>query len=529
MQALPTGIQSFETLRVGNYLYVDKTGQILRLIERGRTIFLSRPRRFGKSLLVSTLQALFQGRKDLFEGLYIVDKVDWEKHYPVIKLDWSNITHTSTETIERAAMAHLREMAASFDITLTQEYAADCFGELIRLLHQKNGKQVVVLVDEYDMPILDALNKQVEQIDEIREFLQNFYRVLKGADEHIRFVFMTGITKFAKVSVFSALNNLVDVTLNPAYATLCGYTQEELESYFTPHLEELAVAHNYGVPEALAKIRRWYNGFSWDGETPVYNPFSTLVLFEQQRFTNSWFETGTPTFIVDIIKERNDVQLLLESSQMKQSDFNSFDYRTLNTQLLLFQSGYLTVKKIEQEEFEDEVIFTLGVPNYEVRQSLMNYLTGSFTGYPVGDTGSMRSRMIKQLLDGDAAAFETSLKALFANIPYQLHIKREAYYHSMLLLWLNMLGFHVEAEVSTSRGRIDAVWTWKERAVIVEVKYASRGALETLLDAAMEQIKEKGYCERYAATYQRVAQVAVAFSGKRIGCRMKEFSLNQKK
>ena len=374
----------------------------------------------------------------------------------------------------------------------------------------------------------DALNKQVEQIDEIREFLQNFYRVLKGSDEYLRFVFMTGVTKFAKVSVFSALNNLLDVTLNPAYATLCGYTQEELESCFAPHLEELAAVHHCDVPEALAKIRRWYNGFSWDGNNTVYNPFSTLALFEQHTFTNLWFETGTPTFIVDIIKQRNDVQLLLESSQMKQSDFNSFDYRTLNTQLLLFQSGYLTVKKIEQEEVGDEQIFTLGVPNYEVRQSLMDYLTGSFTGYPVGNTGSMRSRMIKQLLNGDAAAFETSLKALFANIPYQLHIKREAYYHFMLLLWLNMLGFHVEGEVSTDKGRIDAVWTWKERAVIVEVKYASRGALKTLLDTAMEQIKKKGYCERYAATHDRVAQLAVGFSGKRIGCRMKELSPNQK-
>ena len=244
MQELPIGIQSFEKLRSGNYLYVHKTRQILRLIEYGSVLFLSRPRRFGKSLLVSTLQALFEGRKDLFEGLYIADKVDWEQRYPVIKLYWSNITHTSAGTIERAAMAHLRALAASFDITLTQEYAADCLSELIRLLHHKTGRQVVALVDEYDMPMLDALNEAPELIEDIRKFLQNFYRVLKGADEHLRFVFMTGITKFAKVSVFSALNNLLDVTFDAEYATLCGYTQEELESRFAPHLEELAAAHN---------------------------------------------------------------------------------------------------------------------------------------------------------------------------------------------------------------------------------------------------------------------------------------------
>ncbi|MDR0603653.1 MAG: AAA family ATPase [Bacteroidales bacterium] len=236
-----------------------------------------------------------------------------------------------------------------------------------------------------------------------------------------------------KDSVFSTLNNLVHITLHPAYDTLCGYTQEELESCFAPLLEELAAAYHCNVPETLTKIRRWYNGFS------------TLVFFEQQTFTNLWVETKTATCIVAIIKKYNNIQLMLKSPQMKQSDFNSFDYQTLNTQLLLFQSEYLTVKRIEQEQVADELMFTFEVLNYELRLSLMDYLTG----YPVDNTGSMRSRMIKQLLNSDVTAFETSLKVLFANIPYQLYIKRQAYYHSMLLLWLNMLGFHVEAEVST--------------------------------------------------------------------------------
>jgi hypothetical protein len=338
---------------------------------------------------------------------------------------------------------------------------------------------------------------------------------------------MTGITKFAKVSVFSALNNLIDVTFDVEYTTLCGYTQEELESCFAPRLEELAAVHNCDVPEVLAEIRHWYNGFSWDGKNSVYNPFSTLVLLLQKNFTNLWFETGSPTFLVNLMKERNDVRLLLEPTQMKQSELNSFDYHSLDTKILLFQSGYLTVKEIAREKFGMEAIFTLGVPNEEVRQSLMEYLTSSFASCPVGHTISMRSRMMEQLLDGNVAAFEASLKELFANIPYQLHIKREAYYHSLLLLWLNMLGFHVDAEVSTNKGRIDAVWTWKDRAVIAEVKYASKGALKTLLDTAMAQIKEKGYCERYAASHQRVAQLAVAFSGKRIGVEMKELPLSR--
>jgi hypothetical protein len=361
MQELPVGIQSFEKLRKGNYLYVDKTRQILRLIERGSVLFLSRPRRFGKSLLVSTLQALFEGRKDLFEGLYIADKVDWEQRYPVIKLDWSNFKHTKAEEMENGMTAFLKEIAQGYQITLAQDYASNCFRELLFRLHQKTGRQIVVLVDEYDMPILDALNKQVEQIDEIREFLQEFYKVLKGADEHLRFVFRTGITKFAKVSVFSALNNLVDVTFDAEYAALCGYTQVELESCFAPHLEELAAAHKCDVPEVLAKIRRWYNGFSWDGETSVYNPFSTLVLLLQKKFTNLWFETGTPTFLVNLMKERNDVRLLLEPVQMKQAEYNVFDYRTLDTKQLFFQSGYLTIKNAAQSSFNEELVYTLGV------------------------------------------------------------------------------------------------------------------------------------------------------------------------
>ncbi|MDR3333485.1 MAG: ATP-binding protein [Treponema sp.] len=318
------------------------------------------------------------------------------------------------------------------------------------------------------------------------------------------------------------LNNLIDVTFEVEYTTLCGYTQEELESYFVPDLKELAVAHNCGVPDVLEKIRYWYNGFSWDGKISVYNPFSTLLLLRQKNFTNLWFETGTPTFLINLIKERNDVKLLLEPAFMKQADYNNFDYRTMDTKLLLFQSGYLTIKEAVKSCFNEELIYTLDIPNEEVRQSLMNHLTSSFAVYSVVQTTAARERMMEALFKGDVTVFETSLKELFANIPYQLHIKREAYYHSLLLLWLNMLGFHVDAEVSTDKGRLDAVWTWEDRAVIAEVKYAGRGAVKTLLDTAMEQIKGKGYYERY--THRRIALLAVAFAGKRIACQMREFS-----
>jgi hypothetical protein len=270
---LPIGIQTFSKLRKGNYLYVDKTREIHRMISSGDVFFLSRPRRFGKSLLISTLEAIFKGEKALFEGLYIADKVDWNERYPVIKLDWSSLKHTSAEEMERGTAIYLNQKAAAYGITLEQKQASNRFGELIQRLHEKAGRQVVVLVDEYDMPILDALNGPAEVIDEIRKFLQSFYKVLKAADEHLRFVFLTGVSKFSKVSIFSGLNNLNDITLDAEYAALCGYTQDELEQCFDSEIDGMAAAQQLSRQELLDRIRHWYNGFSWDGSTAVITLF----------------------------------------------------------------------------------------------------------------------------------------------------------------------------------------------------------------------------------------------------------------
>jgi hypothetical protein len=522
LQPLPIGIQSFTNLRSNGYLYVDKTQEIYRLITSGRVFFLSRPRRFGKSLLVSALEALFKGNKELFEGLYIYDKVNWDKKYPVIKLDWSGIRHTQDTEMEEGLSFFMHETAAYYGITLTQKYAANCFDELLRRLHEKTGSQAVVLVDEYDMPILDALNEEAEIQDSIHKFLQSFYKVLKAADDHLRFVFLTGVSRFSKVSIFSGLNNMNDITMDAQYAAICGYTQDELEQYFAPYIKQIADTEKSTPSEIVTKIRNWYNGFSWDGVVSVYNPFSTLLLCNKKVFKNYWFETGTPTFLINLIKERNDVQLLLEPSQMQASEFNSFDYQTLDTKLLLFQTGYLTVKQAAQDLFGDQLVYTLGIPNEEVRSSLMEYLVSDFAVYPVSNTATMRSRMMRELLDGDVSSFEQSMRELFARIPYQLHIPRESYYHSLLLLWLNLLGFAVEAEVSTDKGRIDAVWTWNDRVVIAEVKFALDGAVEPLLEDALNQIHDRRYYERYTGKHRRIALLAIAFAGREIACRIKE-------
>jgi hypothetical protein len=295
-----------------------------------------------------------------------------------------------------------------------------------------------------------------------------------------------------------------------------------LVSCFAEHITDFALSEHVSESEIVESIRRWYNGFSWDGRTVVYNPFSTLILFENKRFADYWFASATPTFLINLLRERNDVNLLLESTQIQSSGFDSFDPATIDTKLLLFQTGYLTVKSVARSRFGEELVYTLDIPNREVRQALMTYLVAAYAAYPVSNTAPMRERMLEQLFDGDAEPFERSIQEMFARIPYQLHIPREAYYHSMLLLWLNLLGFEVMAEIPTDKGRIDAVWTWEDRVVIAEIKYVGKGACATLLDAALAQIKKNRYHERYAGSNRRIAFLAVAFAGKKIACRMEE-------
>jgi hypothetical protein len=524
MKMLPIGIQSFLDLRNKNYLYVDKTDGIHRLITSGKTFFLSRPRRFGKSLLISTLEEIFKGNKSLFEGLYIYDKIDWTEQHPVIRLDFGGRANNSGKELKISLTHFVETIAKNNQLSLSENALPDKFRELIEELHHQTGQQVVVLIDEYDKAITDNLSTP-DVVEENRKILHDFYQILKAADEHLRFVFLTGVSKFSKVSIFSGLNNLNDITLDAQYATICGYTQTELDFYFAPYIERLAELEKTNKLELIERIKHWYDGYSWDGITSVYNPFSTLLLFNKNAFGNYWFATGTPTFLVNLIKERNDVKLLLEPSQMQASNFDSFDYQVMDTKLLSFQTGYLTVKRVDKDPFGGIPLYTLNIPNEEVRQALTEHLLGSYVAYPLSDTAPMRSRMLRQLFDGDPSAFERSMQEMFARIPYQLHIPREAYYHSMLLLWLNLLGFDVQAEVPTDKGRIDAVWTWENRVVIAEIKYAEQGTVEPLLDEALAQIHERRYYERYAGSNRRIALLAVAFAGKEIACRMIEHDL----
>ncbi|GHT62441.1 hypothetical protein AGMMS50239_15760 [Bacteroidia bacterium] len=388
MKNLPIGIQSFKKLREENRLYVDKTKYILQLVTTGSVYFLSRPRRFGKSLLVSTMTALFQGKKSLFEGLDIYDKWDWTQTNPVIRLDFAGINNDTAANLQADLEKVILKTAQEYGISLTRE-AAGSFFELISKLHQTTGRQVVVLIDEYDKPIIDHLT-DLSVAEENRNVLKSFYGILKPADEHLRFVLLTGVSKFNKVSIFSELNNLNDITMDDRYASICGYTQTELETCFDEYIERLQEEYQMEKTDVLNTIRKWYDGYSWDGSTSVYNPFSTLLLFDKKIVSNYWFETGTPTFLINLIKEKNGIQFVLDSIMVEDAAFIGYDIRQIDIVPILFQTGYLTVKS-KQTPAMAPPEYILGVPNKEVHDSLMRFLVSGYANFPVSQTDNLNS------------------------------------------------------------------------------------------------------------------------------------------
>ncbi|MDR1115500.1 MAG: ATP-binding protein [Tannerella sp.] len=518
MKNLPIGTQSFEILRSQDLLYVDKTGLIHRMVTTGRIYFLSRPRRFGKSMLISTLHALFSGRKELFEGLYIYDKWDWSRSNPVIRIDWIAVKHDTPEEIERSLSSHLKRMARNYEITLFSEYASDCFTELIEELHRKTGEKVVVLVDEYDAPILDVMSKSPTELKAIQDSLQNIYKILKATDEHLQFIFLTGISKFAKLSIFSALNSPKDITMDDRYASLCGYTQEELEHNFSEHIDAMIAKEGDTRENLLDRTRQWYDGYTWDGKTSVYNPYSTLLMFDTQIISNYWFASGTPTFLMEKLKKQNDIELVTEPVLAESEIFDSFDPSHIENIPLLFQTGYLTVKN--RELIHSIPQYTLGVPNREVRDSLMKYITSAYSNVPLSQLAVLTRKMSEQLADLDAGGFARSIRTMLENIPYNIQIGNEKYYHSLFLSWMNVLGFKAHGEVMTGSGRIDAVLEQPDTVVVCELKYHLKTSTATLLRHAMKQIHDKKYYEKYLGNGKKIVLLSLAFSGREVGCKM---------
>ncbi|MDR1594428.1 MAG: ATP-binding protein, partial [Prevotellaceae bacterium] len=437
----------------------------------------------------------------------------------VIRIDWSHIDHETIEDIETDLTAVLKLKAKNFGITLTRKRAASCLDELIEQTSLKTGKQVVILIDEYDVPILDAIGKSSREIEAMQKALHNIYKVMKGSDNYIKFIFLTGVSKFAGLSIFSALNNPKDITLSEKYATICGITQEELESNFPEYLDATANKLSITREDLLSEIRKWYNGYSWDGKISVYNPFSVLQFLDEMNFKSYWFATGTPTFLITLLKKRNSVELFLQPIQASEAVFSSYDPNNLETLPLLFQTGYLTVKEITIDD-NHKLIYTFGPPNDEVREAFIAHLAQAYTEVSMDEMVKLQKDMQRQLKTGDSEGLEQSLRAMIAHVPYQLHVESEKYYHSLLLVWFYFLGFKPLGELSTNIGRIDAVWKLPGMNIVTEIKYSVDQPLDKLLDKASNQTRDRKYYEAFFDAPGKIVLVSIAFSGREPGCRI---------
>lgn len=497
---LPIGVQTFRDIIQGGFLYVDKTRIIHELIHDTKGVFFfSRPRRFGKSLLVSTLEEIFLGHRQLFQGLWLDDSpYAWPQH-PVIHIDFSRHRVHSAAGLEIVIGETLQRIAVDHGIDVHGHTHLSQFENLIRGLAAQN--QVVILIDEYDKPILDNIEDRAEA-QRIQDVLKGFYTVIKSLDAHIRFVFLTGISKFSRVGVFSGLNNLQDISLHDRYATLLGFTQAEVEQNFGAYLHDFAVRNEQDLVTTLAEIRAWYNGFCFSRRCEtVYNPFSMLLLLDSQDFRNYWFESGTPTFLVKLIQQQNyDIQQL-DDLNVDELAFSTYEIDRLQVLPLLYQTGYLTIKGYDAQR----QLYRLGYPNREVEKAFTQVLLGRFGAVDESLTGGYLWRLIDALGERNLAQFFELLDAFFAGIPYDIQIGQERYYQTIFYLIFRLIGLEIEAEVRTSRGRIDTVVALADTVYLFEFK------LDGDPDAALAQIQARGYAEAYAQSGKTLILAGVNF------------------
>ena len=497
MKRLPLGIQTFSEIITNDYLYIDKTKDIATLIGSGKYFFLSRPRRFGKSLLVSTLKEIFSGNRELFKDLYIYDKIEWQQH-PVLSIDFSYITYDkSIEIFEDSLAHHLDTIASEYNVKLEMTALKDKFKELIVRLSKVN--KVAVLVDEYDKPIIDFITMP-DKAKANREMLRNFFNVLKGVDSYLCFAFFTGVSKFSKVTIFFGLNNVLDITLDRRFSTMLGIKEEELRTYLQEHLEILAGIENESVDRLKQKIAKWYNGYSWDGINRVYNPTSLFTLLTQNQFKNYWFATSTPAFLISMIKEKGIDISAVDGKKVGVSLIENFDVDNINIYSLLFQTGYLTISDIREKR---EILqYQLHFPNFEVKESFFNYLLAVFSCKEPAEIQPIYLELIDCLEEKAFDRFLIILTSLFAGIPYILHIKDEKYYHSLCYMVLSLMGAQIDLEVLSDKGRVDGVLTLDKQIYVIEFKMGTA-------KGAMSQIKARRYYEQYLNSGKEVLLLGI--------------------
>jgi len=504
MKYLPTDVSSFQRLISGDYIYVDKTEYIYNLFSAGaQYYFLSRPRRFGKTLLISTLEELFLGNRELFKGLYI-DTTDWKwEQYPVIRLDFGTIAHNTVQELTSSFSWNLTTIARSYEIDISEAPTPqDKFKELVVQLSKKH--KVVVLIDEYDKPILDHL-KDIEQAKAQRDILKSFYDVLKGLDEHLRAIFITGVTKFAKTSLFSGLNNLNDITIKSEAATLLGYTQKEISEYFVNYVATLALQNQTTSEAILDEMRTWYNGYQFSKQAvKVYNPFSVLYCLKDKDFANYWYQSGTPTFLITMLQSQYQSLEEIKKLEIDADSLGTFNIESIPLVPLLFQAGYLTFSSYNEETKK----FKLDYPNQEVTLSFKRFLVTSLAYTDRITVDTSLSKLVEALKQQDLESFCKILQTLFAQIPYTLHIEQEGYYHSLFHFLMSLLALEAHSELITNRGVIDTVISIDNILYIFELKLNKKAT------QALEQIKGKKYYEPYLLTRNKIILVGLSFKAK---------------
>ncbi len=492
-------MQTFRTMRERDCYYVDKTAFVERLLDEGTRYFLSRPRRFGKSLFLDTLKELFEGNEALFQGLHIHAGHDWSQRHPVVRLDFAGGHYGEPGSLHASVSAQLDGMEVQAGVSPRYDTAPERFGYLMRSLHERSGRGVVVLVDEYDKPILDAL-EQREIARANRDYLRGLYGVIKASDAHVRFTFLTGVSKFTKVSVFSVLNNLTDITLDRRYSAICGYTERDLDTVFAPELAGLD----------REQVREWYNGYRWRGDEKMYNPYDVLLLLDSREFEAHWFETGTPSFLVDTLFKRRVSTVSLDRKVSPAALLSAFDVDHIGTEALLFQTGYLTITG--EEKLGGMPLYRLGYPNREVRQSLNEHLLRHLVQDAEGQTvNSMR--LAHLLASGDCAGLKELFHAFFASIPYEWHTnneiaKYEGYYASVFYSYFAALGYEIVVEESSSHGRLDMAVRTGGHVYLFEFKVVELAPP----GSALAQLRERGYADKYRGHDEPIHLIGVELS-----------------
>ena len=505
LKRLPVGIQTFSEVIDLDCLYIDKTEYIWNMIHLSKYIFLSRPRRFGKSLLVSTLQAYYEGRKDLFKGLFIetVEK-DWTE-YPVLRFDMSLGKHMEKDQLERYLLYILGENEKRFGVISDSQDPNVRLKNLISSVYDKTGKKVVILIDEYDAPLLDVVHEK-ETLPMLRNVMRNFYSPLKASDPYLQFVFLTGITKFSQLSIFSELNNLKNISMRPDFAGVCGITEEEMLTQMTDYIDDFAEAHQITRKETIEGLKKQYDGYHFTWPSPdIFNPFSLLNAFQDHDYTNYWFSSGTPTYLIEMLRKFNVVPSKIGGGKVLASTFDAPTENMKSIIPLLYQSGYITIKDYNSASR----LYTLDIPNGEIRVGLMESLLPNYVHEYTDDGGTTIGEMYLALLNDDLNEMFRLLQAYLLTVPYCDNANSEGHYQQMLYVIFSLFGRYVDVEVHTPTGRVDIVMKTAKGLYLFELK------LNMSAEAAIKQIDLKDYASKFALSALPIVKVGINFDPER--------------